>query len=100
MTDEQRPVIRPEKDPFGDLVLAVRGDFAAPAPDYELPETCSLDQANEVLGFTPEEGQREARGGGYPAMLLPRDGVLKVSTETLIRAAGLDKVRTVLRPAE
>ncbi|MFJ8472179.1 hypothetical protein [Kitasatospora sp. NPDC094011] len=91
------PMIKPGMDPFGELVLTVRGDTAATAPDYELPLMCSLDQANEALGLSPEDGERHAREGSYPAKVLNLDGVFKVSTDPLIRAAGLDRVRDVLR---
>ncbi|MFJ7250773.1 hypothetical protein ACIQWA_39880 [Kitasatospora sp. NPDC098652] len=99
MTDEQ-PVIGPALDPAADLVLAVRGDNSATAPDYELPPTVPLDTASEILGIPVADGRKLAKTGGYHALVkvIPVGRKFVASTAGLIQAVGLDKVREVLRP--
>ncbi|MGW1836329.1 hypothetical protein [Streptomyces sp. NPDC002067] len=98
MTNDERPTIRAAVDPVDELVLAVRGDRNATAPDYELPPAVKLDQASEVLGLDAADGRALAEIDGYPVPVinLHEEG-FRVGTSHLIRAAGLDKVREALR---
>ncbi|MEU7642217.1 hypothetical protein AB0C11_40435 [Streptomyces sp. NPDC039016] len=98
MTSDERPDVQAGMDPLGDIVLTVRGDGNGGAPDYELPPAVKLDQASEVLGIAPADGLALAKIDGYPVPVidLGSEGY-RVGTAHLIRHAGLDKVRDVLR---
>lgn len=98
MTSDEQPVIRSAMDPVDDLVIAVRGDGNGTAPDYELPPAVTLDKASEVLGLDPADGLRMAQTDLYPVPVINvgPEGY-RVGTAHLIRSAGLDKVRDVLR---
>lgn len=78
-------------------MLTVRGDDSGTTPDYELPASVSLDQASAILGLPPADGLRLAGLGAYPVPVLDLGSTRRVGTAHLIRAAGLDKVREVLR---
>ncbi|MCX4663344.1 hypothetical protein [Streptomyces uncialis] len=104
MTSDELPTVSGGMDPLGHIVLTVRGDGNAPAPDYELPPTVLLAKAAEILGIDPDDAVVQAREGRFPEKVIDvgnKPGVtFSVPVAPLIRRVGLDRVREVLRPAE